>query len=63
MNDYSGYVDRHANVRDRKLKRREREARMRGERSVFEMLKAQQARDRATLRKMKERQSAVQEGR
>lgn len=46
MKDYSQYGDdRHANARDRKREKREQDARMRGNRSVFEMQKAQAKRD------------------
>jgi hypothetical protein len=51
MNDYSQYqsADRHASQRDRKRAKREQDARMRGNRSVFEMQKAQVKRDKRTI--------------
>jgi hypothetical protein len=52
MADYSGNVDRHAAARDRKRKKKVNGALMRGERSVFEMQKAQRKRDRDTIRKV-----------
>jgi hypothetical protein len=51
MADYSGYNDKHANARDRKREKRVTGNLMRGERSVFEIQKAQQNRDRRTVRK------------
>ena len=52
MKDYSEYQssDRHANQRDRKREKREQDKRMRGNRSVFEMQKAQRKRDERKLR-------------
>lgn len=48
--DYSHYqdADGHANSRDRKNKRKHQDRLMRGNRSVFEIQKAQAKRDRNT---------------
>lgn len=54
MKDYSEFTDKHASQRDRKQQKRVDGRLMRGNRSVFEMEKAQHKRDRKTIRHMQD---------